>query len=70
MQNAQALRDKLFTMRMSAEEWERAVKLANYEGVTTVAALLRMLLMRQERHVERERQESARPRRVNRSRKR
>ncbi len=56
MQNARrkdddtAVREKLFTMRMSAEEWARAEKLAEHNGIT-VAALVRMLLKNYEREL-------------------
>ena len=53
MQNTDTVREKLFTMRMSAEEWARAEKLAAYRGLT-VAALVRMLLKDAERANERE----------------
>jgi hypothetical protein len=59
MQNVVALREKLFTMRMSAEEWARAEKLAEHDGLT-VAALVRMLLKDRERHLERS-EPSAKP---------
>jgi hypothetical protein len=49
-QNAAALREKLFTMRMSAEEWTRAEALAKHYGIN-VAALVRMLLIEREREV-------------------
>ena len=44
------LREKLFTMRMSAEEWSRADTLAKHYGLT-VAALVRMLLKESERQL-------------------
>lgn len=59
MQNA-AMREKLFTMRMSAEEWARAETLAEHDGLT-VAALVRMLLKDRERQLEREDAAPAKP---------
>jgi predicted DNA-binding protein len=50
MHNGEELREKLFTMRMSAEEWERAEKLAKRDGLT-VAALVRMMLLAREREL-------------------
>lgn len=44
------VREKLFTMRMSAEEWTRAETLAKHYGLS-VAGLLRMLLKDKERSV-------------------
>jgi hypothetical protein len=46
----EAVREKLFTMRMSAEEWERAEKLANHYGLT-VAGLFRLLMKEKERAI-------------------
>jgi hypothetical protein len=48
MHNAETVREKLFTMRMSAEEWTRAEVIAGHYGIT-VAALVRMLLKDRER---------------------
>lgn len=63
MQNADAttVREKLFTMRMSAEEWKRAEALASHYGLT-VAALLRMLLKERERIMAAERPSKPRKR--------
>jgi hypothetical protein len=44
------VREKLFTMRMSAEEWQRAEALAEHHGLT-VAGLFRLLLKKEERAV-------------------
>jgi len=44
------VREKLFTMRMSLDEWERASRLAEHKGLN-VAGLLRMLLKDYERQV-------------------
>ncbi len=48
MHHAEPVREKLFTMRMSAEEWARAEALAKHYGVT-MAALFRMILLEKER---------------------
>jgi hypothetical protein len=53
MHNVEGLREKLFTMRMSAEEWARAEKLAKHDGLN-VASLVRMLLKDRERQLEAE----------------
>lgn len=50
MHHAEPVREKLFTMRMSAEEWTRAEALAKHYGVT-VAALVRMMLLEKEREL-------------------
>lgn len=45
-----SMREKLFTIRMTEEERERAERLANHHGLN-VAGLLRMLLKKEEREI-------------------
>jgi predicted DNA binding CopG/RHH family protein len=44
------VRERLFTMRMSDEEWTRATRLAEHKGLN-IAGLIRMLLKDYERQV-------------------
>jgi hypothetical protein len=44
----EAVREHLFTMRMSDEEWGRVEKLCAFHGINA-ASLLRMLLKKEER---------------------
>ena len=48
MHTAPAMRERLFTMRMSNEEWERADRLASHYGLN-LAGLIRMVLKERER---------------------
>lgn len=50
MQATGTLRERLFTMRMSNEEWERADRLARHYGLN-LAGVLRMLMMDREREL-------------------
>jgi hypothetical protein len=50
MQHAESVREKLFTMRMSSEEWARVEALAEHYGLNA-AGLIRMLLKEKARDV-------------------
>jgi hypothetical protein len=56
MQNAVAMRERMFTMRLSEDESKRLDALAEHYGLNG-AGLIRMLLKREEEAVERNRRE-------------
>ncbi len=60
MQNVVALREKLFTMRTSAEEWARAEKLAEHDGSRPSRLSCGCCSRHRERHLERS-EPSAKP---------
>lgn len=59
MQTAQEMRERLFTMRMSAEESERYEKIAAHHN-TSLAKVIRMLMDREEERIAREEAERQR----------